>query len=889
MDDDDTLNDMGLDEMLDLDEAFGDTGSANTSVTQSQPSPSTSSTKSPITTSASTPFQTSSTLLASVPPPSAHLSAPPMALKRSSDHVVEVDPAGDMDDWGTHRLHFGQKNGGLDQAKPTSNGGSATGVTTATSHANGKDQPQRKRLRRGTLGDTATEDDSSRPVSSPGSRITSPAESDHSSAPALTSPPSAPGGTGAGGPPSSAQLRDHLARFKVDSSAPSSSASSVNGGGTPAEPADGEGDDLDQSQPVVIPGIAGKRKLNGGGAPTLAQEELVLSSSEASSPPVPRAGGRLVRGRPPVVQDSPASVIDLRSSPVAGVGIPLPGGGGAPGSPSPFQTAPTQSPYFAHQQSPSGSPHAMQHQGQPQLYPSPPLQQVPPHGSPIMNIQPMNLAPPSSARSPTPPPGANPGFDQLVSVFHAVLPRDQLWIVWKQSNGDLHKAAGYVTILTKQSQNGGGGGFGLGMGGVGMTGVPQGMGAQGPGGMMMMNGSPRLQGSMTLSPAPHPAFAAMTPGGSQPQLVYRASPGTGYPSTPGSQPQPTQIHPQHPQYAQFVNGAPGSSPQPGYLSAVPAGTVFNQANGVAGVMSQPGMPPQPIRVLPPNLPQNAQMALQQHQVRVQGGLGGLQQPGAVYTVSPNGQPVRVSGGQFYGLPAQSQSQPPQQQPTNIFGHGQPLIRALGPTEPITPQYIKSLLEPKVLLSIPPSAINQYLTTRVQNSMTNAERSKLSDTWKNVQAYRQKAMAQMNAQTMQQQGMARGAGMLNASQMALLQNGRPVQGGSQQQRSAGAVQRTAATARPVPTPPKPQSVLERTLAAVPLSRGRIKKKKKTRPTSDSDGDAGYSDGSGDEYELAAPTPAQVARQEALALEFFNTCTKEELCELGGELFSPSSTF
>ena len=78
-------------------------------------------------------------------------------------------------------------------------------------------------------------------------------------------------------------------------------------------------------------------------------------------------------------------------------------------------------------------------------------------------------------------------------------------------------------------------------------------------------------------------------------------------------------------------------------------------------------------------------------------------------------------------------------------------------------------------------------------------------------------------------------------------------------------------------------MSRTLAAVPLF-GTPKRRKRQAVGSESEEDGGeYSDGSGDEY--GGPSPAVVARRDALALEFFNTAQKEELGELAGtSLFS-----
>ncbi|KAJ8293308.1 ATP-dependent helicase fft2 [Rhodotorula toruloides] len=94
-------------------------------------------------------------------------------------------------------------------------------------------------------------------------------------------------------------------------------------------------------------------------------------------------------------------------------------------------------------------------------------------------------------------------------------------------------------------------------------------------------------------------------------------------------------------------------------------------------------------------------------------------------------------------------------------------------------------------------------------------------------------------------------------------------------------------KPVPkavAPATSGSILARQLAlanATASSASKKHKVKKRAYASDSDDDGGDYDsaGSGDEYGTRE-NPAMVARREALAVEFFNDCTKENLMELAG---------
>lgn len=104
----------------------------------------------------------------------------------------------------------------------------------------------------------------------------------------------------------------------------------------------------------------------------------------------------------------------------------------------------------------------------------------------------------------------------------------------------------------------------------------------------------------------------------------------------------------------------------------------------------------------------------------------------------------------------------------------------------------------------------------------------------------------------------------------------------------------------PPPPKPKpvikgappltsgTILARQLALASGGFGSAKKKPAKAPkknyNSDSDDDGGDYDsaGSGDEYG-SRETPAQIAKREGIAVEFFNDCTKEQLMELAGAFF------
>lgn len=151
--------------------------------------------------------------------------------------------------------------------------------------------------------------------SSPGSHLTSPAPSDHSSAPALTSPPDVDGdATMEDDAFLTTGVSQKLSRFSVKSAAPSSAGGSTRG---PSPVALAESamrvDEADDTQAVVAPGVGAKGK-----GKVLDDEEEdedgETPGGAESSPPVQLS--RIRRGRPaPTVHESPdpSAVIDLRS------------------------------------------------------------------------------------------------------------------------------------------------------------------------------------------------------------------------------------------------------------------------------------------------------------------------------------------------------------------------------------------------------------------------------------------------------------------------------------------------------------------------------------------------------------------------------------------------
>ncbi|KAL8280771.1 hypothetical protein RQP46_006775 [Phenoliferia psychrophenolica] len=730
---------------------------------------------------ASAPFATGAT---------ASLGAPSMALKRSSDGL-------EHDGFGAAALHFGGRDSvGMGLPSPA-----------IAQPSSGPVQPLRKRPRRGAAGET---DDLGQP-SSPGSHLTSPADSDHSSAPALTSPPSGNGSNGNGSgsnghgghdnaPVSSAVLRDQLTRFKVDST-PSSSASSSYGGtgpGTTPNWADQGLDDESQSQPVVIPGIAGRRPQQALD-PSLATN----TQDETSSPPrLPGGPGRLVRGVRP--EEQPPLTL--------------------PHAPSSSQQPP-YSTYPTHPLPPSSQHPPSSQQQQSPYFSGPPPQQQSPYGSPTLSNGgsfPTSMLPPPQPLSQSQPPagggGMDPAFDAFVVMMAGSFPQQALQHAWVTSGRDQLRA---IAILVNQPQNG-------------APGPPPGP----PGGLP----SPQFP-QQQLAPRQQPPIVQrpvqmhqmpMPMAGQPPQMRPPAPPGYSY------QPQ-----------AQGYGG-PGLQSSQGYPQP------GARPPGVGPPPGQPGHYVNPSQVSQQQQHQimlhRQQQAQQQQQQQYAAALAagqippGARPPGAIpYPGGPHGPPIRT--GQMYPGQPHPQGPPP------------PLLRPLGPGEPVTQHYINQLLMPNVLLSIPATLINSYVSPTVASCLSPAQKDALSKTWAQVQAHRtelQKRNVHANSQRQRQQ-----------QQQQFAHPQQHMQGGprtGQPPRASGSGQ-----------PHSMQSLLSRSLAAVPYNP--TPKRKKKKPTSDSDGDGGdYSDGSGDEY--GGPTPAMIAKREGLAIEFFNACTKDELSELAG---------
>lgn len=258
-----------------------------------------------------------------------------------------------MEDDSFGNLHFGGRSTGM---------GASTDSLPVISQ--GAEQPTRKRARRG-------------PEDSPPSYITSPAESDHSSAPAITSPAeddSLP-------QTQSGRLRDQLAQFKVDS-APSSSASSAYGG---------------DSFLVANGGQMGKAR----------EGELDTALPESASPPRPL--NRLVRGKKPNEFDSSSTIPDNRS-PLATTSMPP-----FPGTQLPYAGSPTFQ---------TGSP------SQPPTNYGTPIPQIPAPRLPQQAQTPSSFPPlPAEAQ-------IDQGYQSLLGMVGTNFKPPHVWYAWKQSNSN---------------------------------------------------------------------------------------------------------------------------------------------------------------------------------------------------------------------------------------------------------------------------------------------------------------------------------------------------------------------------------------------------------------------------------------------------------------------
>ncbi|GAA5988276.1 hypothetical protein JCM10908_002146 [Rhodotorula pacifica] len=129
----------------------------------------------------------------------------------------------------------------------------------------------------------------------------------------------------------------------------------------------------------------------------------------------------------------------------------------------------------------------------------------------------------------------------------------------------------------------------------------------------------------------------------------------------------------------------------------------------------------------------------------------------------------------------------------------------------------------------------------------------------------------------------GAFYSNNGQASYSQQGVYAQGGyTQRQGTQGNTPKAKAPAAKAHAPQTSGSILARQLMLASGGAPSAKKKSKKRAfASDSEDDGGDYDsaGSGDEYGTRE-SPQLIAKREALAVEFFNTCTKDNLMELAG---------
>ena len=152
-----------------------------------------------------------------------------------------------------------------------------------------------------------------------------------------------------------------------------------------------------------------------------------------------------------------------------------------------------------------------------------------------------------------------------------------------------------------------------------------------------------------------------------------------------------------------------------------------------------------------------------------------------------------------------------------------------------------------------------------------------DNYKALQQYvnvlNRKAQAQANS----------GSFYNNNGQASYSQQGVYAQGGySQRQGTQGNTPKAKPPAPKAHVPQTSGSILARQLMLASGGAPSSKKKTKKRAfASDSEDDGGDYDsaGSGDEYG-SRESPQLIAKREALAVEFFNTCTKDNLMELAG---------
>ncbi|GAA5976119.1 hypothetical protein JCM11641_003285 [Rhodosporidiobolus odoratus] len=490
---------------------------------------------------------------------------------------------------------------------------------------------------------------------------------------------------------------------------------------------------------------------------------------------------------------------------------------------------------------------------QPQPYP----QTAPTHGSASPSLS--SSVPPSSL-----PPSAvhDSGFQAFRTSIGASFSPEQAWQAWQAGGGDQLRAM-QIVLNAKPA-------------------TP----AMGPG-----TGSPRLSSSMPLS-----GGATTSQLGQGQFSAYAASPGPG-PGTPGAghvypsqQPPahfPSQQHQQHQQQQQ--------QPRP---------QIQMTTRTVPVPVGQPGQQPgygAPHARMPPNgqmgMPPNQQAAMLQQQQQQQ------QQQMAV--AQAQGQPG------YRQQPVPSQAYPPpqsQQAPTQPFNFPIASVGVAGMSAAhcshyiqlqegyrrgaITPDEYKQLMQYLTVL-------NKFLAAGQQGARRPAGTAGGAPPGSRPPGpqgyYPPQGSGQFHPQAYSTQG-------VYAAQPGYgMRPGVPPQ--QQQQRSQqqyaaayAAHQQQQAQVQRAPAIPKPPPVPKH---QAPLTGGAIlarqlqlaggfsaKKKKPVKKKgygagSDSEDDGGDYDsaGSGDEYG-SKETPAQIMKREAIAVEFFNDGSKEQLMELAG---------
>lgn len=333
-----------------------------------------------------------------------------------------LDGINDDDDFGSAKMFFGGNPVGLGVGGKADSNGDQTMSGTA-----GAEEAPRKRLRRGD-GAGGQLEPGSGVASSSQSRVTSPADSVHSSSSApgdVTSP--------AGDSLATLNMRDHLSRFKVDSG-PSSSASSTYGGGG-GTVADAKADaGLDAPTAGESKGKGKEEQME-----TTEEQQTVTENGDESSPV--RQTGRLVRGKRPAPPAEQAATIDLRSPPT-------------PQQPAPFATY-KQAISPSHLPAPLPPFATTPAQPQPQP-PRPTTMWAPPPPGPVLSVpvpptlsRPNQQSPMSHAGfAPPPPPAAAAAyaappdveFQSFAEAVGNAFPREDMARAWFESGRDVPRA-----------------------------------------------------------------------------------------------------------------------------------------------------------------------------------------------------------------------------------------------------------------------------------------------------------------------------------------------------------------------------------------------------------------------------------------------------------------